>query len=84
MNSVNEYWRIYKFSTLQEMEEFEKQLEPVNNVEEPIKDVVVEVKKENRGSKTKDLHKKIKEYLELNPNVKYRDALKDYKNIVKQ
>ena len=81
-----EYWRIFKFPSANELNEFEKLFEKYNKqqvVVEP--DVKQEIKPvENRGSKTKELHKKIKEYIVKNPNIKYRDALKDYKNIVKQ
>ena len=87
MNSETEYWRIFKFKTADEMYKFEEQFQKfqIENIPKIVpKFVPKPIKVENRGSKTKELHKKIKEYIAKNPNVKYRDALKDYKNIVKQ
>ena len=79
-----EYWRIFKFPSANELNEFEKLFEKYNK-QQVVVDIPVPSKPvENRGSKTKELHKRIKEYIVKNPNIKYRDALKDYKNIVKQ
>ena len=71
----NEYWRIFKFNSIDELNNFEESLKTLTKP--------IEKKLENRGSKTKELHVKIKEYLKTHPEMSYRDALKNYKNIVK-
>ena len=65
------------FKSLQELESFEiklKQFNEGNNIK-PI------AKIEQRGSKTKLMHQKVKNYLKDHPNEKYKDVLKKVKNI---
>jgi hypothetical protein len=64
-----------KFDSLEEFHEFENKI--MNANVEPVKKV------ENRGSKTKLLHAKTKEYHELHEDLTYKECLKIVGNNIK-
>lgn len=79
MNTGIEYWtRVFKFYSIDELNKFELSIKPFLDSQKQLNEKV-----EKRGSKTKEFHNKVREYIKNNPDVKYRDALKNYKNIVK-
>ena len=86
-----EYVITLKFCSEEQLIEFNKNIteivkkkaEEEEEKKEKEKEKEQEIKKDNRGSKTRELHKNIKQYIEKHPEAKYREVLKDYKNIMK-
>lgn len=72
------------FNTMEELEECENKLKQFNN--NPGQKIIIGGdqpinKIDKRGSKTKEMHQKVKKYLESHPDEKYKDVLKKVKKI---
>ena len=65
----SEIMKIIKFTSIEELLKFETDYKAFLESKTP-------KKIEKRGSKTKDLHKKVKEYLTEHNDLSYKEALK--------
>ena len=65
----SEIMKIIKFASSEELVKFEQEYKAFLESKAP-------KKIEKRGSKTKDLHKKVKEYLAEHKDLSYKEALK--------
>ena len=65
----SEIMKIIKFTSVEELVKFETDFKNYLESKTP-------KKIEKRGSKTKDLHKKVKEYLTEHKDLSYKEALK--------
>ena len=65
----SEIMKIIKFTSVGELVKFEQEYKEFLESKTP-------KKIEKRGSKTKDLHKKVKEYLTEHNDLSYKEALK--------
>ena len=71
----------FSFTTLQELNEF---IEDQNSIEHMKQKKSKKTVDDKRGSKTKDLHQKAKQYQSENDNIPYKEALREVGRLIKE